>query len=108
VGERDATDLASERGQPCAPVTPRVGADAGRQVLDQQRQQTVAMAAGVVHDRGRPDAEPVGHLPDAQGFQPVGRHQLGGRLGDGLPRHATVRGRHETSVPGLVQCTRVP
>ena len=93
MGQRDATDLASELGQPCPPAAVHFGADAGRQVLDQQLEQTFAPATGVMHDRGRPDAEAVGHLPDAQRFQPVDCHEVGSRLGDGLPRHATVRGR---------------
>ena len=93
MGQRHAADLASELDQPWPPATAQFGADARRQVLDQQCEETVAPAAGVMHDRGRPDPEAVGHLPDAQRFQPVGCHKVGGRFGDGLPRHATVRGR---------------
>ena len=93
MAQGDATDLASELGQPFPPAAVQFGADAGRQVLDQQREETVAPAAGVMRHRRRPDAEAVGHLPDAQRFQPVHCHKIGGRLGDGLPRHATVRGR---------------
>jgi hypothetical protein len=71
----------------------QLGGDAGRQVLDQQLEKAVATPAGVMGDGGRPDAEATGHLADAQRLQPVGRHEIGGRLGDGLPRDATVRGR---------------
>jgi FAD binding domain-containing protein len=84
VGQRHAPDLVSELGQPRPPAAVALRADPGRQVLDQQGEEAVAPATGVMHDRGRPDAEALCHLPDAQGFEPVGRHEVGGRLGDGL------------------------
>src|SRR3954451_19579314 len=100
--QRDATDLMSELSQPCPPVAVQLGADTGRQVLDQQGEETVAPAAGVMRDRGRPDAEAVGHLPDAQRLQAVARHQVGGRLGHGLSRHAAVGSPAHELILGLL------
>ncbi len=108
MGQRDATDVGSEFGQPRPPAAVQVGADAGREMLDQQRDEAVAPAAGVVRDRGRPDARGGGR-PDGRSAlrtlrPPPGRRRPG-RRPVSSPHGERSRACHP-AYPALVHRTR--
>jgi hypothetical protein len=89
MGQRDPTDLVAELGQPRPPAAAQVGADAGRQVLDQQRDET---------------AGPPPQLGAVYVYDPIG--STGSRVRAGARSQAPGRGRAPSGLAGAASPAR--